>query len=573
MDSKDSPPRPPIRVAEASSDQQETRGHVRTHTPFESPARASRPPMPSTPGGMQYNVPSTPGPSIGFAPGTPCGAYGAHFGSKMAAEMNTPVISNANTKYVDDDQGKKGYSPPSQFGLPTGRPLVDKSTSYGVSATGLAPRSCAARARPQPFLKQSGATGGLGIITSLAMPSALYSDDSSLEEGAANERILRPVELKPNRFHSFQGQSQYERKKITHPMTLSPALEHPNTGPGASSGQYMPNIRNAHGVKELSDTKDLDAIFKADRPTPSRSTAAVLNSKMVSPMSVDDDDDDEDEEERQEHLSSQLLGDTIPIDDREWSIPSIRLANHVNTFGLDGSVHSYHTLFSDEEDYTDDGGSSYDGSFIDDDDASLSSKESYDKVRRWRRMSGVLRRGSQSQAVSGEDDDVVMKPPPQVTRTLHTPTSDLDGAQAAGASLLEQRFGDFAIDNTEPSTNVPPTNTSIFGPPPILNITAPVDDNAVNYASPSHERRRRRRHKKKGRSHSHSALEWIHGLQQNNASEGGQIIEAASSKFLTGASNRVDQAENQDTKALGMSHPLCRSSTIEAGGFAYGVEA
>ena len=333
----------------------------------------------------------------------------------------------------------------------------------------------------------------------------------------------------------------------------------------------MPNIRNAHGVKELSDTKDLDAIFKADRPTPSRSTAAVLNSKMVSPMSVDD--DDEDEEERQEHLSSQLLGDTIPIDDREWSIPSIRLANHVNTFGLDGSVHSYHTLFSDEEDYTDDGGSSYDGSFIDDDDASLSSKESYDKVRRWRRMSGVLRRGSQSQAVSGEDDDVVMRPPPQVTRTLHTPTSDLDGAQAAGASLLEQRFGDFAIDNTEPSTNVPPTTTSIFGPPPILNITAPVDDNAVNDAAPSHERRRRRRHKKKGRSHSHSALEWIHGLKQNNASEGGQSIEAASSKFLTGASNRVDQAENQDTKALGMSHPLCRSSTIEAGGFAYGVEA
>jgi len=497
--------------------------------------------------------------------------------------MNTPVISNANVKYVDDDQGKKG-SPPSQLGLPTGRPLVDKSTSYGVAATGLAPRSLTARGASKPFLKQSGGTGGLGVMQSLAMPSGLYSDDSSLEEGAAHESMLRPVELKPNRFHSFQGSSQYERKKLSRPMTLSPAFEHPNISPGGSSGQYMPNIRNAHGVKELSDTKDLDAIFKADRPTPSRSTTAALNAKMVSPMSVDDDDD---EEERQEQLTSQLLGTTIPIDDREWSIPSIRLANHVNTFGMDESIHSYHTLFSDEEDYTDDGGSSLDGSFIDDDDASLSSKESYDKVRRWKRMSGVLRRESQNQAVSGQDDDVVMMPPPQVTRTLATPTSNLERPQAAvdespmlsplaGASLLEQRFGDFAIDNTEPSTNSLQTNTSIFGPPPILNITAPVDDNDVNYAAPSYERRRRRRHKKKGRSHSHNsdaALEWIQGLQQNNASEGGQIIEAASSKFLTGTSNRAEQAENQDKKALGMPHPLCRSSTIEAGGFAYGVEA
>ena len=185
-------------------------------------------------------------------------------------------------------------------------------------------------------------------------------------------------------------------------------------------------------------------------------------------------------------------------------------------------------------------------------------------------------------------------PPPQVTRTLPSATSDLDGAEATespllsplagGASLLEQRFSEFAIDNTEmPSfTNPPQTNTAIFGTPPIVNISAPsqsMDDNGVDYASPDQSRRRRRCHRKKSRSHSHNshaALEWIHGLQQSNASDGGQIIEAASSKFLTGASttNKVDQVgNNQDTKALGLPHPLCRSSTIEAGGFAYGVEA
>ena len=575
MDNQHSPPRPPTETEDSSS-QLDAMGHVRTHTPFESPARAARPPMPSTPRAVQYSVPSTPRNNVyGFAPGTPSGSYSLHHGSKMAVEMSTPVISNANTKFVDDEQGNRKGTPPSQLGIPDGRPLVDKSTSYGVPSSSLAPRTFGSRGPPQPFLKQTNNRPGLGVIKSLAMPSGLYSDDSSLEDGATNESILRPVELKPNRFHSFQGPSQYERKKIIHPITLSPAIEHPNTSPGASNaGQYMPNIRNAHGVKELSDTKDLDAIFKDDRTTPARSNTTLMNAKIVSPMSIDGEDN-----KREELTSStELLGSAIPINDRDWSIPSIRLANHVNTFGMDGSIHSYHNLFSDDEDYTDDGGSSYDGSYVDgddDDDVSLSSKESYDKVRRWRRISGVMRR-SQSQASAGEDEDVAMVPPPQVTRTAPAAASDLDGNEddeipLAGASLLEQRFGDIAIDNNDQFANPPgPSSTMIFGPPSILNITAQsFDDNAA--AAPS-QKRRRRRHKKR-RAHSHAAIEWIHTLQQTTASEGNQIIEAASSKFLTGAANKTEQSENQDAKALGMPHPLCRSSTIEAGGFAYGVEA
>ena len=572
MDNQNSPPRPPTETEDSFS-QHDATGLERTHTPFESPARSARPPMPSTPGGMQYSVPSTPGSHIyGIAPGTPSGSYSLNHGSKMAVELSTPVISNANTKYVDDN--RKG-TPPSQLGLPDARPLVDKSTSYGVPSSGLAPRTFVSRGAPHPFLKQSNNRPGLGVMQSLEMPSGLYSDDSSLEDGATNESILRPVELKPNRFHSFQGPSQYERKKRSQPVTLSPAIEHPNTSPGASNaGQYMPNIRNAHGVKELSDTKDLDAIFKDDRPTPSRSNTSLMNTKIVSPMSIDGEDD-----RREEPISTEILNASIPMNERDWSIPSIRLANHVNTFGMDGSIHSYHTLFSDEEDYTDDGGSSYDGSYVDgddDDDVSLSSKESYDKVKRWRRISGVLRR-SQSQASAGEDEDMVMVPPPQVTRTVPAVTSDLDGNEddevpLAGTSLLEQHFSGIAIDNNDQSANPPgSSSTAIIGPPSILNVTAQsFDDNAV--AAPS-QGRPRRRHKKKRRAHSHAAIEWIHTLQQTTASEGNQIIEAASSKFLTGTGNKNEESENKDTKALGLPHPLCRSSTIEAGGFAYGVEA
>jgi hypothetical protein len=412
------------------------------------------------------------------------------------------------------------------------------------------------------------------------MPSG---DDSSLEEGP-NGRILRPVELKPNRFHSFQGSTQYDQRKKSHSPMLPTALEHPSSTNSPGSTQYFPHVRNAHGVKELSDTKDLDAIFKApDRPTPSRRLNPTTT-QIVSPMSVDDDDDiDEEEEERQEPPANQLIGAAIPIGDRDWSIPSIRLANHVNTFGMDGSIHSY--TMSDDEDYTDEGGSSVEyGSYHDDDDdnASLSSKESYDKFRRWRRMSGVLRRaGSQnnhptmttSSTADDEEEDVVMMPPPQVTRTLPASTSDLDTdtnheVPLIGASLLEQRFGEIALDTAGGATK---PSTTIFGPP-ILDITAPsqsMDENAINYKSSRH----RRRHKKKSRSHNSAALEWIQDL--THASEGGgQIIEAASSKFLTGTGMTGKQeAKEEDTKALGMAHPLCRSSTIEAGGFAYGVQA
>jgi hypothetical protein len=122
--------------------------------------------------------------------------------------------------------------------------------------------------------------------------------------------------------------------------------------------------------------------------------------------------------------------------------------------------------------------------------------------------------------------------------------------------------------------------------PPIVDGNTPlqsIDDNVVDYhrdttdgavcARPTTHRHRR--HKKKGRSRSHSAaaLEWIQNLQQSNVIEGSRITEAASSKFLTGVVKKVeplDLAVSQDaTKALGMPHPLCRSSTIEAGGFAY----
>ena len=84
-------------------------------------------------------------------------------------------------------------------------------------------------------------------------------------------------------------------------------------------------------------------------------------------------------------------------------------------------------------------------------------------------------------------------------------------------------------------------------------------------------------------------MEWIQDLQ-SRSNEVRQIAESASSKFLTGdtlalgggatassgangQARRVNAGLTPDevAKALGMPHPLCRSSTIEAGPFALGI--
>lgn len=120
--------------------------------------------------------------------------------------------------------------------------------------------------------------------------------------GNSNGNPLAPIELKPDRkYFSFQGASQYQRavggganneagvdsrqsrlETIPSPSRrppASPAKEGPRLGtalplssssaaagmPPSERNQYQPMLRGQHGVTEICDTKDLDAIFKAPR--------------------------------------------------------------------------------------------------------------------------------------------------------------------------------------------------------------------------------------------------------------------------------------------------------------------
>ena len=96
-----------------------------------------------------------------------------------------------------------------------------------------------------------------------------------------------------------------------------------------------------------------------------------------------------------------------------------------------------------------------------------------------------------------------------------------------------------------------------------------------------HQSRRRRHHRGRGRRRREgAAMGWIQELQ-SQTNDAQLITESASSKFMAATSNTAGNSTTQTnnygmtsedvTKALGMPHPLCRSSTIEAGPFTVGI--
>ena len=323
-------------------------------------------------------------------------------------------------------------------------------------------------------------------------------------------------------------------------------------------------------------------------------------------------------EEREEGMASDLLRRPIPIDDRQWSIPSIRLANHLKT-DLDSSLHSYqdtsHT-FSDDE-YTDEGISlddsySYLGDGDENDDTSLSSKGSYDPQVRRRFFTGVLRRKSTGGSSSGSPQVI---PKTLMTNLSVLPSNDTfqdtyNPAIAMTTSFLEKNLGRITIESkVGDATNARQSSgtfedsetgdeiltdqwsptPSLRAAPPILHVATPysIDDAGVDYYGGEHgdrhfrarSRRQGRRHRerrKRGKTHSGStaAFEWLQDLQ-NQPSNQLLIAEAASSKFLTGNTGGSDGAgigagcsapspSDDVSKVLGMPHPLCRSTTIDA---------
>ena len=553
------------------------------------------------------------------------GAFGGHHGAHIS-EL-TPVISNSGS-FVDarlaSGPTRPGIPGLAEPGAPIrgGRPGIDGSFSsssgdgvLSASARGLRQRRLPLpRAGPPPAKRigiegsghVEGGRGGTATATEatanvpsrassllsseescdglahllgerLSMPS--YSDDgSSVDTSERNARVrsergtavlgadrsifqrgggpslAAPIELGPERrFFSFQGAGQYKQRVVANcmetPSKILETIPSPSRRPPASpkkdwaavtkeQRQYQPSLRSQHGVQEMADAQDLNAIFKAPR----KKDAAVVT-PFVSPSM---------EDSRLQPMLSPAAEEGDPFEhphplanpyhmESEWSIPSIRLANHVNqTSSSDRHPMDSFASYADFSECTEDDESFY--SFLDDDDdadASLSSRGSLDaSARRRRRISGVfqLRRkasegaspavpaGRSADAASGNDAVVAL--PPALSRRANTFDSGV--------------------------------------PPPIFSVvTTPstADDAADEYRRPRrHHNRGGRRRRREG-----AAAEWLRELQDRSRDAASGIAEAASSRFLDG--RRDATGKGDEARALGMPHPLCRSSTIEPGPF------
>eukprot|EP00577_Skeletonema_sp_RCC1716_P010587 CAMPEP_0113388728 /NCGR_PEP_ID=MMETSP0013_2-20120614/9235_1 /TAXON_ID=2843 ORGANISM="Skeletonema costatum, Strain 1716" /NCGR_SAMPLE_ID=MMETSP0013_2 /ASSEMBLY_ACC=CAM_ASM_000158 /LENGTH=808 /DNA_ID=CAMNT_0000271731 /DNA_START=187 /DNA_END=2613 /DNA_ORIENTATION=+ /assembly_acc=CAM_ASM_000158 len=522
--------------------------------------------------------------------------------------------------------------------------------------------------------------------SSLAILPGMYSDDESSIESSSNRGnnkrggvasivrhvkkkskeedtngrglFLAPIELKPDRkFFSFQGTSQYmsqvggggvdttARGGRPTPPSLATIHSPPHRplgemgeyysspittgGGGGSPKQYEPWARSQHGVTEMADTKELDAIFKSPRITRSPTaagandsdgsaiTTSLLHHTVVTPAKQ------EQEEEASPPTTTMITNlppnqdpeflQPFPLDDRQYSIPSIRLANAVHRSDSLASYEMYSRTFSDEDESTWEG-SFYAGDEDDDVDteASWSTSGSISSLRRrqfLRHLSSASSGGGGMMTSSsleglrhlnsseGGGQQRMMSGSLEGMRHLNssegqqTNSSSSIPAIAPSNSFMERMQG-ITINqrsNTFESSSDAESYQGGGGPPVVLNVqsshpalminaTQSMDD--AEYETRQDHRVRRSNHhshrsaRRRRSSHNRtsSAVEWIQGLQNPSNGGGVQIVEAASSKFLIGGTDGAGAEEAVATsedvsKALGMPHPLCRSSTIEAGPF------
>jgi len=559
---------------------------------------------------------------------------------------------------------------------------VDTSTSDSGARVAKTINNTVALGGATSIFKQSGTTS---IFKQGGATSSIFKQNEHLS--------LAPIELKPDRkYFSFQGASQY-KQRVTEavapprlatipspsrrppappseeqrlPSSSSSALlpnPHHHNHPNATNQQrqYQPLLRSQHGVTEICDTKDLDAIFKAPRNANAPNVSAFEReyATLVSPytpaaseggvsMLVDHDQQEQmlvdhrqqpqplpsylardEEDTTADHQQLHHLADPYPVDDRQWSIPSIRLANHIPSSNNGHCpLNDSFTSYADFSEYTDDDGASLDESYYsflgdDDDTASMSSRGSVDAGARRRRISEMFqlqKKQDLMEAAAAEEEEAAAQGNGAMTSGVASGVL-LENDGMAGPSIVSpppaiapsnsflEKISGISIENSTAAngnatanattTMIPPptltrrANTfDSEAPPPILNVNAPLatDDAAFEYSRSRRKQQHQSRHRSRRRRKEGAAVEWLQELQDrsSNASEGqGFLIsEAASSKFLSvggfvdgdagigesgGQQNMPSSSSRMTsedvTKALGMPHPLCRSSTIEAGPF------
>ena len=309
-----------------------------------------------------------------------------------------------------------------------------------------------------------------------------------------------PVEFPARKFYSFTSREQYKGLKEEDEDDLSEEEsleERPDLTP------YMPSRQEFAEIEERLPPEALESIFIARR----RRSSTVRENNIVEVVREEEGD------EESSHKNHRLLQNPIPMNDRQWSIPSLRMAQRVAT---DGSLASITDHLDDESLlYVHPGGN---GDMTDEDEASLSSRAS------------SLYMSIGGSGISSSVPTNILEARGEPIRPTERPpiwnddvSSSFSQHRSTGSSSFE---GIPSFGSMPPETN----KVVVESPWSVLNGTPSSHSDENSAIAVDGDRAMRR--KRKQRQREEAALSWLQSLQQQ--SQQPAVAEAASSKFLTG---------------------------------------
>jgi len=311
-----------------------------------------------------------------------------------------------------------------------------------------------------------------------------------------------PVEFPSRKYYSFTSREQYKGIAVGDDEDLSEEEsleERPDLTP------YQPTRQEFAEIEESMPPEALNSIFieRRRRRSLHGTSVAEVQEEVV--------------DEESSHKNHRLLQNPIPMTDRQWSIPSLRMGQRLAT---DGSLASLTDNLDDESllyvlPY---GGN---GAMTDEDEASLSSRAS----------SLYLSIGGSG--VPSAVPTSIMEEHRQESAKIPEPSTIWNDDNSSSVMSQHRSTGSASFEGV-PSFGSAPTETTnkVVVESPWNLLTGTHSSLSDENSAVAVDGDRALRRKRKQRQREEAALSWLQSLQQQSTEP--PVAEAASSKFLTG---------------------------------------
>jgi hypothetical protein len=375
----------------------------------------------------------------------------------------TPVTRNTSNgdAYLDDYSDEDDYfviTPDDTAGVLHGEHLalptdLSPDVSFVIPGVSSIPKQLPERrsiAPPLPPLRACSKqrTKSVGTLDSVIQTACYQMEDATgVENFDYRNEMMNPIDFPERQVYSFTSRKQFEQQQR---KQLTPEMMVASSSAASTRGltPYQPSRGDLQDVGALPE-EELNRIFTTRKRE--NLSEFISNSEQ----------------------SNSALFATIPLDERQWSIPSIRLAHHLN------ESTTSNTECTDEEDDL----------RLDEDEESLTSRGS------------SLYLPDEAALMNGSESGVRHAPPRVVPLLPNSFQPILTGPAIAA---LENGF--------------------------FLEHLRQLQEEDADDSNDAVDRRARHRRKKRSKKE-RSAVEWLRTVEASDD----VFAEAASSKFLTGA--------------------------------------